>query len=78
GQDRCRQALAASLPLPHGAGSTCDGQVLVTNDILGIYDRFTPKFVKKYANLSPEITAAVKQYAAEVKGGAFPGQEHSF
>jgi 3-methyl-2-oxobutanoate hydroxymethyltransferase len=61
-----------------GAGSGCDGQVLVTNDMLGIYDRFTPKFVKKFANLSPEITVAVQQYAAEVKGGTFPGKEHSF
>jgi 3-methyl-2-oxobutanoate hydroxymethyltransferase len=61
-----------------GAGSACDGQVLVTNDILGIYDRFTPKFVKKYANLTPEISRAVKEYAAEVKAGTFPAKEHSF
>ena len=61
-----------------GAGAGCDGQVLVTNDMLGTFDRFTPKFVKKYANLSPQITAAVQQYADEVRSGAFPGKEHSF
>lgn len=73
--------ITRSLAIPTigiGAGSACDGQVLVTNDILGIYDRFTPKFVKKYANLTPEISRAVKEYAAEVKAGTFPAKEHSF
>jgi 3-methyl-2-oxobutanoate hydroxymethyltransferase len=61
-----------------GAGVNCDGQVLVINDMLGIYDRFTPKHVKKYANLNLEIKKAVKTYIAEVKHGAFPDSEHSF
>jgi len=61
-----------------GAGAQCDGQVLVTNDMLGTFDKFKPKFVKKYANLSPIITDAVKRYADDVRSGLFPGREHSF
>jgi 3-methyl-2-oxobutanoate hydroxymethyltransferase len=61
-----------------GAGVHCDGQVLVINDMLGIYDRFTPKHVKKYANLNLAIKKAVNSYIAEVKNGAFPASEHSF
>ena len=61
-----------------GAGVSCDGQVLVVNDMLGMNDRMTPKFVKRYAHLSQEIKNAVKRYASEVKTGAFPDAEHSF
>ncbi len=61
-----------------GAGPHCDGQVLVVNDMLGVFERFTPKFVKKYANLNEIIKKAVRQYSEEVKTGAFPGEEHSF
>lgn len=60
-----------------GAGPGCDGQVLVTHDLLGLFDRFTPKFVKKYADLYGEMGRAFGQYLAEVKGGLFPGAEHS-
>jgi len=61
-----------------GAGVNCDGQVLVIHDLLGFFERYTPKFVKKYANLSPLILAAVEEYKNEVIEGKFPGQEHSF
>jgi len=61
-----------------GAGSPCDGQVLVTNDLLGLFDDFTPKFVKRYADLKGTIAAAFAQYRQEVKAGAFPGPEHAF
>ena len=61
-----------------GAGVDCDGQILVTNDILGTYDRFTPKFVKKYANLGVQTRDAVRMYMDEVRSSAFPGKEHAF
>lgn len=61
-----------------GAGSFCDGQVLVSHDLLGMFDKFTPKFVKQYADLSPLIKEGIKQFHAEVKSSAFPAQEHSF
>jgi 3-methyl-2-oxobutanoate hydroxymethyltransferase len=61
-----------------GAGVYCDGQVLVINDMLGIFERFTPKFVKKYANLNLQMKEAVRQYCDEVRTGAFPDDAHSF
>ncbi len=61
-----------------GAGVHCDGQVLVINDILGLYDRFVPKFVKKYAELHGEMREAVRRYVEEVRTGKFPDDEHSF
>ena len=60
-----------------GAGLGCDGQVLVTHDLLGLFDRFTPKFVKKYANLHAEMARAFTEYKNDVEGCAFPGEEHS-
>jgi len=61
-----------------GAGPGCDGQVLVINDMLGLYGGFTPKFVKKYANLNPLILEALRQYKEEVESGVFPAAEHCF
>ena len=61
-----------------GAGKDCDGQVLVYHDLVGLFERFTPKFVKQYTNLSPRIKEALVQYRAEVENGTFPGPEHSF
>jgi len=73
--------ITRSLSIPTigiGAGVHCDGQVLVINDMLGMYDRMTPKFVKKYANLNLDIKNAVKLYIQDVKTSAFPDPEHSF
>ncbi len=61
-----------------GAGKDCDGQVLVYHDLVGLFERFTPKFVKQYVNLSPGIKEALIQYKTEVEEGTFPGPEHSF
>ncbi len=61
-----------------GAGLHCDGQVLVVHDMLGFFDMYTPKFVKKYADLKGIISKAVKTFVAEVREGKFPGEEHSF
>jgi len=60
-----------------GAGAGCDGQVLVTHDLLGLFDRFTPKFVKKYADLHGEMQRAFGQYRSEVENGSFPEEQHS-
>ena len=61
-----------------GGGPDCDGQVLVIHDVLGMFDRFVPKFVKRYANLKSDAIAAVTRYREEVENGIFPGSEHSF
>ncbi len=61
-----------------GAGPHCDGQVLVIHDVLGLFERFVPKFVKRYANLKEDALEAIKQYKEEVEKGLFPGKEHSF
>jgi 3-methyl-2-oxobutanoate hydroxymethyltransferase len=61
-----------------GAGPHCDGQVLVIQDLLGMNREFRPKFVKRYASLHETIKAAVDAYAKEVRGGAFPADEHCF
>ena len=60
-----------------GAGVSCDGQVLVTHDLLGLFDRFTPKFVKKYANFHVEMQRAFSEFKAEVESKQFPAAEHS-
>jgi 3-methyl-2-oxobutanoate hydroxymethyltransferase len=61
-----------------GAGPDCDGQVLVTNDLLGLYEKFTPTFVKKYLDLASQIKEAVLSYREEVVQGIFPAEEHTF
>lgn len=61
-----------------GASPACDGQVLVVDDALGIFTDFKPRFVKRFADLAPQISAAVEAYAEEVKARTFPGQEHTF
>jgi 3-methyl-2-oxobutanoate hydroxymethyltransferase len=60
-----------------GAGSGCDGQILVTHDLLGLFDRFTPSFVKKYADLFSDMERAFREYIADVKERRFPAAEHA-
>ncbi len=61
-----------------GAGPHCDGQVLVTNDMLGLFEKFTPGFVKKYLNLAPQLKEAVAAFQDEINSGVFPAPEHTF
>lgn len=61
-----------------GAGKACDGQILVINDLLGLNQDFTPKFVKHYAELGVAVQKAVDEYIGEVQSGAFPGPEHAY
>jgi 3-methyl-2-oxobutanoate hydroxymethyltransferase len=61
-----------------GAGVHCDGQVLVLHDLLGLFDRFAPKFSKRYVNLKEVVTGAVRRYVDEVQRSAFPTDAHSF
>jgi 3-methyl-2-oxobutanoate hydroxymethyltransferase len=61
-----------------GSGRGCDGQVLVFHDLLGLYEGKAPRFVKRYADLAAETRAALERYAAEVRSGAFPGDEHTY
>jgi 3-methyl-2-oxobutanoate hydroxymethyltransferase len=61
-----------------GAGPHCDGQVLVLHDVIGLFERFTPKFVKKYANLGQTALEAMKSFREEIESGQFPTEEQSF
>ena len=61
-----------------GASAQCDGQVLVIDDLLGTFNDFTPRFVRRYAELGLEITRAVSNYAADVRARAFPAPENTF
>jgi hypothetical protein len=61
-----------------GAGPHCDGQVLVFHDVLGIEDRITPKFVRRYASLKEEAVRGLSDYAADVRAGRFPGPDESY
>jgi 3-methyl-2-oxobutanoate hydroxymethyltransferase len=70
-----------AIPIPTigiGAGPDCDGQVLVVHDLLGLFERFTPKFVKQYARLAGPVREALAAFREEVEKGVFPGPEHSF
>jgi 3-methyl-2-oxobutanoate hydroxymethyltransferase len=75
------ELITAEISIPTigiGAGSRCDGQVLVINDLLGLFEKFVPSFVKSYANLAPQIKTALTAYRDEVRAGVYPGPEHSF
>ena len=75
------EVISKSISIPTigiGAGGGCDGQVLVYQDMLGMFSDFTPKFVKKYGNIGESMKEAFKGYINEVKSGAFPKEEHSF
>ncbi|RME99687.1 MAG: 3-methyl-2-oxobutanoate hydroxymethyltransferase [Chloroflexi bacterium] len=75
------QAVSRELTVPTigiGAGPGCDGQVLVFHDVLGLFDKFIPKFVKQYAHLRQPMLDAFKAYIADVEAGTFPAEEHSF
>jgi len=70
---------AVSIPtIGIGAGARCDGQVLVLPDLLGLNDRFAPKFLKRYASLADDVRGAVGRFAEEVRAGAYPDADHSF
>ncbi len=73
--------ITAALPVPTigiGASPACDGQVLVCDDMLGLFEDFTPRFVKRFAHLAPQISEAARAYAEEVRTRRFPGPEHVF
>jgi 3-methyl-2-oxobutanoate hydroxymethyltransferase len=77
---RLAELVSRQLTIPTlgiGAGSGCDGQVLVTHDLLGLFDRFTPKFVKKYADFHGEMRRAFGEFIADVEKHAFPAAEHT-
>jgi len=79
--DRVAAHISGEVSVPTigiGAGVGCDGQVLVTHDVLGLFDRFTPKFVKRYARLAPVMQEAFEAFREEVRAGVFPAAEHSF
>ena len=79
--DRVAKLITARLRIPTigiGAGPDCDAQVLVMHDMLGLFDRFVPKFVKQYANIREQMLAALQQYRLEVETGRFPGPEHIY
>ena len=61
-----------------GAGADCDGQVLVFHDLLGLYEGRAPRFVKRYADLATEIRSALERYAADVREGRFPEEQHTY
>ena len=78
--DLVAQEITQRLRIPTigiGSGPFCDGQVLVTYDLIGLFERFTPKFVKRYTDVAGTIRHAVSDYVREVKAGAFPDKDHT-
>ena len=79
--DRLAEIICKELAIPvttMGSGPNTDGQTINMYDILGLFEKFTPKFVKKYANLAEVITQALQQYKQEVEQGVYPGPEHTY
>jgi 3-methyl-2-oxobutanoate hydroxymethyltransferase len=79
--EQVAQAITARIPVPTigiGASADCDGQVLVAEDMLGLFGGFKPRFVKRYAELADEIATAAAHYAADVRTGTFPGPDNVF
>ena len=79
--DAVARMVTDAVPVPTigiGAGRHCDGQVLVYHDLLGLEDRLTPKFVRRYASLKADATAAVARFAADVRAGTFPSSEETY
>jgi len=79
--ERVAAAITAAIAVPTigiGASAQCDGQVLVIDDLLGTFNDFTPRFVKRYANLGVEISRAVAAYAEDVRARRFPAGDHTF
>lgn len=77
---RLAERVSSSLEIPTigiGAGAGCDGQVLVTHDLLGLFERFTPRFARRYAELHAEMVQAFEAYKRDVEEGVFPAQEHT-
>jgi 3-methyl-2-oxobutanoate hydroxymethyltransferase len=75
------QKITAALKVPTvgiGAGAGCDGQILVTHDMLGLFEELRPRFVKQYADLGRDVVRAVEAYCREVRDGSFPAAEHGF
>jgi 3-methyl-2-oxobutanoate hydroxymethyltransferase len=75
------RVITARLAIPTigiGAGPTCDGQVLVVNDMLGLDGQFKPRFVKRFAELGGSVEGAIASYVGEVRAGSFPAEEHTF
>lgn len=75
------ELISKSISIPTigiGAGAGCDGQILVYQDMLGLFSDFTPKFVKKYVNVGEMMTQAFRDYIADVQEGSFPAPEHTF
>jgi 3-methyl-2-oxobutanoate hydroxymethyltransferase len=73
--------IARELPIPVlgiGAGAEVDGQLLIVSDVLGQFQAFTPKFVKKYADIAGVATEALKEYVADVRDGRFPEEQHVY